>query len=665
MHGMSASSRLVVAIWLGAGGAVAAPAQSPASQPLARPMARPAHTGGTDLLVLGDGTKRTGTLVGCGPTACRFNTVTVERAQINWIGLGGALPPPPQLDDPSRDVVFLAGGEVRTEALLGVNTQEVVTAEGSYPRGSVRWIHLGPPGTGEQQPTPVPIVAATPPTPATPPPPPSPTPGPPSPTPPPRRTPSSPPGGEYERGALWIGKANGRWWGDKPEGHTELKFSAQVRLREYRYSLKGITPETMGKRVGTMIRLEHEGTTLSAEFHQSGDWGSCEGHGTTTLSYGLNAPGVGHASVIYLKAAGVDLTTRLGFDVPRPGGLYVVDLPTRNEDKYPVECHTTGGDTSRMGPYTTVVIGRSPVGPHMFAHEDPQLRRLVNGDGQMTGSFKAPAVGAFDHVEVQWNICREGVRCSESGGPTGPGDNCPQTTEADSRVETNRAKVEEYAKDLAKRWEKYQDQMKEAKEHLHDFEVTMRVCNVQNWIGNVLIALLAPEGEAAEELEAALKKDALAALTPEEQEALVKGGLQQVAEMVNAIVSGENPFKTMLPENIQTAMELFEVAGKLAAAMQGTTGEKLGDALEECAGTAGITQGQYSSAEEYVEGLKAAVEQLTEVQTLVNNVKQLDNQLPDLQYQAYRACVERARCQGRSDSDCDGLKPPGNWPDVP
>ena len=654
-------------------------------------LSAPAPRPSGDLLLLRDGSRMTGTLVGCGGTACRFNNSTVDRGRIGWIGLSGAVPPPPQIDDPTKDAIFLSGGEVRKESLESVNAHEVATEAGSYPRGDVRWIHLAPPGAegGAPQTTPTSIVAATPPedsnpeggseaTPPvpTPPPPTAPPPTAAPPTPPARTTPGppptrpprrSPPPGDpsAERGSLWTGYVRGRWWGDKPEAHTELKFRAQVRLREYRYPLFGITPETVGKRIGTMIRLEHEESSLTSHFHQAGDWGGCDGDGTTTLSYGFNEPGVGHASVIYLKTADLDFTKRLGFDVPRHGGLYRLDVPTRNDDKFPAECHSKGGEFTQMEHYTMPVIGRSPVGPHVFASEDPQLRSLANGDGQMAGSFKAPAVGAFDHLEVEWSICREGVQCSDTGGPAGAGDDCPQTIEADSRVETNRAKYEAFAKDIAERWGKYQKQMEEAKAHLHDFEVTMRVCNVQNWIGTVLLALLAPEGEAAEALEQALAKDPLAALTPEEEEALVKGGLKQVADMVDKFIKGENPFTTMLPEDIQTAMELFGLAGKLAAAMQGTTAEGLGKALEECAGTAGITQGQYSSAEEYVSGLKAAVEQLAEIQSLVNDVKQLDNQLPDLQYQAYRACVERARCQGKPDSACDGLRPPGDWPPVP
>ena len=652
---------------------------------LSTPLPRP----GGDLLLLRNGKRLTGSLAGCGGTACRFNSSTVERARIEWIGLAGSVLPPPQLDDPAADTVFLAGGEVKKESLVGVNTREVATDGGSYPRSDVRWIYIGLSGSqGNDQPAnPTPIVAATPPgdsqmsggtapTPGAPTPAPTapprstpgvtPTPGPPHPTPsPPARSPTPPGNAKFELGGLWSGFVRGRWWGDKPEAHTELKFRAQVRLREYRYPLYGITPDTAGRRIGAMIRLEHEGTSVASDFRQTGKWGGCEGEGTTRLAYALNERGVGHASVLYLKTADVDFTKRLGFDVPRHGGLYVVDFPTPNDDRFTAQCHANGRDFTQMEPFTMPLIGRSPVGPHMSPFEDPQLRSLSDGDGRMVGHFTAPAVGAFDHLEIEWSICREGVQCSDGGAPAGAGDECPQTTEADSRVETNRAQYEEYAKEIGAKWAKYQQQMEEARRHLHDFQVTMRVCNVQNWIGNVLIALLAPEGEAAEALQAALKEDPLATLTPAEEDALIRGGLKQVADMINKIEHGENPFATMLPENVQTAMELLGVAGKLAAAMQGTTADKLGEALEECAGTAGITQGQYSSAEEYVSGLKAAVDQLAEVQTLVNTVKQLDNQLPDLQYRAYAACVERARCQGKPDSACEGLKPAGDWPPVP
>ena len=130
-------------------------------------------------------------------------------------------------------------------------------------------------------------------------------------------------------------------------------------------------------------------------------------------------------------------------------------IPTHNDDKFPAECRTRGGDFSQMEAYVVPLLGRSPVGPHTSPFEDPELRSLSDGDRRMGGHFTARAVGAFDHVEVGWTICREGVQCSDAGGPAPTGDDCPQTTEADSRVATNRAKYEAYAKDIAKRWGRY------------------------------------------------------------------------------------------------------------------------------------------------------------------------------------------------------------------
>ena len=44
---------------------------------------------------------------------------------------------------------------------------------------------------------------------------------------------------------------------------------------------------------------------------------------------------------------------------------------------------------------------------------------------------------------------------------------------------------------------------------------------------------------------------------------------------------------------------------------------------------------------------------------------QANRKSPDLQYKAWAACVERARCKKTPESACDDRKPPGHWPDVP
>ena len=72
----------------------------------------------------------------------------------------------------------------------------------------------------------------------------------------------------------------------------------------------------------------------------------------------------------------------------------------------------------------------------------------------------------------------------------------------------------------------------------------------------------------------------------------------------------------------------------------------------------------WKGANEYVDSLKEAMAKLPGVERLVNDIHQLDNALPDLQYKAYAACVRRARCLGQPESSCARLKPAGNWPEV-
>ena len=52
------------------------------------------------------------------------------------------------------------------------------------------------------------------------------------------------------------------------------------------------------------------------------------------------------------------------------------------------------------------------------------------------------------------------------------------------------------------------------------------------------------------------------------------------------------------------------------------------------------------------------------IRKLVNDIRNLDLQKPDLQYKSWAACVRRARCMGTPESGCDSKKPEGNWPPV-
>jgi hypothetical protein len=150
-----------------------------------------------DVLLMRDGSQKTGTLTGCGGQACLFDGTPIPRDLMGWLGLG-AIPPPPQLGDPTADAIVLASGEQKAESVLGITTRDVITDAASYPRSDVRWIHLAAPsgeGTGGP-PTPTPIIVATSPE-ETPPPATSPPGTPPPETPPPGTPPTGtpPPGG--------------------------------------------------------------------------------------------------------------------------------------------------------------------------------------------------------------------------------------------------------------------------------------------------------------------------------------------------------------------------------------------------------------------------------------------------------------------------------------
>jgi hypothetical protein len=64
--------------------------------------------GGGDLVVLRDGSHRTGTLQGCLNGICQFSGRAIPQATILWIGLGQAKSNPPPLSDP-------AIGEIRRQ----------------------------------------------------------------------------------------------------------------------------------------------------------------------------------------------------------------------------------------------------------------------------------------------------------------------------------------------------------------------------------------------------------------------------------------------------------------------------------------------------------------------------------------------------------------------
>jgi hypothetical protein len=85
--------------------------------------------------------------------------------------------------------------------------------------------------------------------------------------------------------------------------------------------------------------------------------------------------------------------------------------------------------------------------------------------------------------------------------------------------------------------------------------------------------------------------------------------------------------------------------------------------LGEC--SAPIEDTTYQAALSYIRNLESMLELAPEVQTVVNNIRQLDIECQDEQWQAYKECVDNAHCQQQDPSACNRLKPGPDWPDAP
>ena len=140
-----------------------------------------------------------------------------------------------------------------------------------------------------------------------------------------------------------------------------------------------------------------------------------------------------------------------------------------------------------------------------------------------------------------------------------------------------------------------------------------------------------------------------------------------LTEMADKAADGKNPIEAMEPEQIKDWVEKGEKLNKLIeqidVILAGYTPESGAKVLEDC--SAPISDDLQRSAEQYLEHLKASLDQLHEINRRLNDLRSKDNECLNRQWEAYKACVERARCKGTPESACDDKKPPGNWPDVP
>lgn len=253
--------------------------------------------------------------------------------------------------------------------------------------------------------------------------------------------------------------------------------------------------------------------------------------------------------------------------------------------------------------------------------------------------------------------------------PDFPKKSCPDTAEADAQLAKGNSQWDAYAKDLKVLWANYEEEMKKAESHLQQFQTTMRACNIQSGLTNVLIGtlgLFAPGVEAvavAEEGTEAYEatKQAVEMLGPQ-----VGDPAAALANAIQSLMNNEDPTAKLVPsEMFQQFTEAVEMAKNINTRISGSSLAQLEEGLQQCAGTIGLSNENWKGANDYIEELQAAMANVPASQVLVNDIKQLDNvTLPQLQYDVYAACVRHARCLNQPESSCDKLKPAGNWAPV-
>ena len=240
-------------------------------------------------------------------------------------------------------------------------------------------------------------------------------------------------------------------------------------------------------------------------------------------------------------------------------------------------------------------------------------------------------------------------------------DPCPSTANADALAQLNRDQRKAAVDKRSRAAKNFLKDLADAKRHYNDFHTLDKACLAQSIVTEALILMLAPEEEVPQAGEAPGSAysilESLKLLSPQ--------GLSLVANVSEKLVNGEDPSVALLPEVDQMLLLMSKALSQLGGMSPDASAAQVEQAIEGCAGTIGVSAETKLSADKYVEDFKELEDQGIALATANNDIRQLDTDYPSLQYNAYAACVERARCEKTPASACDGKKPPGNWPPVP
>src|ERR1700687_207506 len=191
---------------------------------------------GDDLIVLQDGSHRTGTLQGCLNGGCQLSGRPIPQATIAWIGLHQARSNPPQPNDPAVAEIRMIDRSVHPGLMTAIDPTRVTTLSGSYDRQKVAWVYLTHPAQAAGSNPPKPVAF---------------------------------PDSVGSKGGLWIGTAHG----EKTVTYTRptlvvhnYKNTIRVRLREVVGGVIFNSDPAHFHRIGSEIDLKNEGTQYEGDY---------------------------------------------------------------------------------------------------------------------------------------------------------------------------------------------------------------------------------------------------------------------------------------------------------------------------------------------------------------------------------------------------------------
>ena len=645
-----------------------------------------------DLLILRSGAIERGELKSYFGDRCQFGVSNISRDQIAWIGFSTAIATPPAISDPAHDEVHLRDGTVQTGRLVAVRLSQVVTEKKSYNRSQIAWIALA--AGGESSPLPGEI-----------------------------RHPEIKDGGKPESGQPSASPP-----ASPPGKESPVPSEAPSATRSPRPPNDAVKPCPADKPLGGHIEVKYvsnpygghdcQGTIRTVLRFPLVDNSPSTSPWSSRLWTGFSAPELNYdvSSAGCVDTPGDDLTCqaaggrrtgkvtlgtigRLGFSRGNVG--YVIFKPVKPEIAFevlPDEIHTafttplTCEPFNRGGMKASWLVGFAggTIRPRYRRGESDQafvtfvdstgcndsncmqhseLYAVIPFTGHSVWTDPRPNAGVL-RVEMTWEICcgcgtgpREGTSPVPTPAPTVTPtptvtpDPCGSTANQDSLWQHCLEEEKEIEKDIAKLTKDRDKEVEEARSHFDDFKLAANLCKLWDKTKELLEAIIGgPEF--------------LAGLNPEQAAEFkeFQETVKLLTEMAEKAADGKNPVEAMRPEEVKDLAEKGEKLNKLIANINnflgGYTPESGAKILEDCG--APIPPDLARSAEQYLEHLKASIEKLRELNHRLNDLRSKDlNDCQKKQWDAYKACIEYARCKGTPESACDDKKPSGNWPNVP